>query len=82
MDVPPVTIEVHISNGLPEAAVRESKDRVRSALINSRLDFPARVTQARERQLARSGKPNARLPANAHVAGAVGYRVLDRRKAS
>ncbi|MGH8403801.1 MAG: YifB family Mg chelatase-like AAA ATPase, partial [Gammaproteobacteria bacterium] len=28
--------------GLPEAAVRESRDRVRSALINSRFDFPAR----------------------------------------
>lgn len=50
IDAPPVTVEVHISNGLPalnivglpEAAVRESKDRVRSALINSRFDFPAR----------------------------------------
>lgn len=50
IDAPQVTVEVHISNGLPalnivglpEAAVRESKDRVRSALINSRFDFPAR----------------------------------------
>ncbi|WP_344805949.1 YifB family Mg chelatase-like AAA ATPase [Allohahella marinimesophila] len=47
---PLVYIETHISNGLPalsivglpEAAVRESKDRVRSALINSGFDFPAR----------------------------------------
>ena len=46
----PVTVEVHIANGLPalsivglpEAAVRESKDRVRSAIINSHYDFPAR----------------------------------------
>lgn len=46
----PVEVEVHISNGLPaftivglpEAAVRESKDRVRAAIINSRFEFPAR----------------------------------------
>ncbi|RME33990.1 MAG: ATP-dependent protease, partial [Gammaproteobacteria bacterium] len=50
IEAPPVTVEVHLSNGLPalaivglpEAAVRESKDRVRSALINSGLEFPAR----------------------------------------
>lgn len=50
---PLVTVEVHISPGLPslsivglpETAVKESKDRVRSALINSHLDFPAqRIT--------------------------------------
>jgi Subunit ChlI of Mg-chelatase len=49
VDAPEVTIEAHMSSGLPalaivglpEAAVRESKDRVRSALINSRFDFPA-----------------------------------------
>ncbi len=43
-----VTIEVHISNGLPslsivglaEMAVRESKDRVRSAIINANFNFP------------------------------------------
>lgn len=48
IDAPIVTIEVHISNGLPslsivglaEMAVRESKDRVRSALINSQFNFP------------------------------------------
>jgi len=45
-----VTVEVHIANGLPalsivglpEAAVRESKDRVRAAIINSHYEFPAR----------------------------------------
>lgn len=50
LHAPLVTIEVHISNGLPaltmvglpEAAVRESKDRVRSALINAGFDFPQR----------------------------------------
>ena len=46
----PVTVETHISGGLPgfaivgmpETAVRESKDRVRSAILNSGLEFPAR----------------------------------------
>lgn len=50
IDAPPVTVEAHLSAGLPaftvvglpEAAVRESRDRVRSALLNSRFDFPAR----------------------------------------
>ena len=47
---PQVTIEVHLSNGLPslsivglaDVEVKESKDRVRAALINSQFDFPAR----------------------------------------
>ena len=47
---PAVTVEVHLSNGLPslsivglpETAVKESKDRVRSALINSQFSFPPR----------------------------------------
>ncbi len=50
IDAPAVTVEVHLSNGLPglnivglpEAAVKESKDRVRSALINSQFEFPTR----------------------------------------
>ncbi len=50
IDAPEVCVEVHLGNGLPslsivglpEAAVRESKDRVRAALINSHFDFPAR----------------------------------------
>jgi len=45
-----VNVEVHLSNGLPsfsivglpQAAVKESKDRVRSAIINSNFDFPCR----------------------------------------
>jgi len=47
---PIVTVEAHISNGipnlaivgLPETAVKESRDRVRSALLNSNFEFPAR----------------------------------------
>lgn len=50
LDAPDVTVEVHITGGLPalsivglpEAEVKESKDRVRSAIINSRFEFPAR----------------------------------------
>lgn len=50
IDAPLVSVEVHLSNGLPglsivglpEAAVKESKDRVRSALLNSQFEFPAR----------------------------------------
>ncbi|MCL6704888.1 YifB family Mg chelatase-like AAA ATPase [Pseudomonas sp. T1.Ur] len=50
VEAPAVTVEVHLANGLPsltmvglpEAAVKESKDRVRSAIINSGLNFPAR----------------------------------------
>lgn len=50
---PPVEVEVHLSGGLPafnivglpEAAVKESRDRVRSAILNSHFDFPAsRIT--------------------------------------
>jgi len=52
IDAPLVTVEVHLANGLPnlnivglpELAVKESKDRVRGALLNSRFDFPARRT--------------------------------------
>jgi magnesium chelatase family protein len=50
IDAPPVTVEVHLANGLPnfnivglpEKAVQESRDRVRSALINAGFEFPAR----------------------------------------
>jgi magnesium chelatase family protein len=50
LDAPPVRVETHLSNGLPafhivglpETAVRESKDRVRSAIINSCFEFPNR----------------------------------------
>jgi len=50
IDAPLVRVEAHLANGLPafnivglpETAVRESKDRVRSALINSYFDFPDR----------------------------------------
>ena len=47
---PLVSVEVHLSGGLPglfivglpEAAVKESKDRVRGAILNSQFEFPSR----------------------------------------
>ena len=50
MDAPQVTVEAHLANGLPnftivglpEAEVKEAKDRVRAALQNARFEFPAR----------------------------------------
>ncbi|MBE9539383.1 MAG: YifB family Mg chelatase-like AAA ATPase [Proteobacteria bacterium] len=50
IQAPLVRVETHLSNGLPafhivgmpETAVRESKDRVRSALLNSYFEFPDR----------------------------------------
>lgn len=50
VDAPAVTVEAHLANGLPslalvglpETAVKESKDRVRSAILNCAFDFPPR----------------------------------------
>tara|TARA_R110000823_G_scaffold119998_8_gene244359 strand:+ start:24908 stop:26401 length:1494 start_codon:yes stop_codon:yes gene_type:complete len=50
IDAPLVQVETHLSNGLPafhivglpETAVRESRDRVRCALLNSHFEFPDR----------------------------------------
>lgn len=53
INAPAVSVEVHIANGLPslsivglpETEVKESKDRVRAALLNARFEFPAqRIT--------------------------------------
>jgi magnesium chelatase family protein len=49
-DALPVSVEVHLGNGLPsftivglpEAEVKESRERVRAALTNCRFEFPAR----------------------------------------
>jgi len=48
MDTPRVTVETHLPGGLPgftlvglpETAVREAKDRVKSAIQNCNMDFP------------------------------------------
>jgi magnesium chelatase family protein len=50
IEAPLVTVEVHLSNGLPafnivglpETSVKESRERVRSALLNANFEFPAR----------------------------------------
>lgn len=50
VDAPLVTVETHLSNGipslsmvgLPETAVKESRERVRCAILNAGLEFPAR----------------------------------------
>ena len=50
VEAPAVTVEAHLANGLPslalvglpETAVKESKDRVRSAILNCAFDFPPR----------------------------------------
>jgi magnesium chelatase family protein len=50
IDAPLVRVETHLANGLPafhivglpETAVRESKDRVRCAILNSHFTFPDR----------------------------------------
>jgi magnesium chelatase family protein len=50
VQAPPVEVEVHLANGLPnfcivglpEAEVKESRDRVRAAIQTSQFEFPSR----------------------------------------
>ena len=50
VEAPPVSVEVHLANGLPafhivglpDTEVRESRERVRAALLHSGFDFPNR----------------------------------------
>jgi len=50
VEAPPVSVEVHLGNGLPafhvvglpDTEVRESRERVRAALLHSGFDFPNR----------------------------------------
>ena len=50
IEAPEVIVEVHLANGLPsftivglpEAEVKESKDRVRAALQTAQFEFPSR----------------------------------------
>lgn len=53
IDAPLIRVEVHITNGLPafsivglpEASVKEARERVRSALLTGQFTFPAaRIT--------------------------------------
>ena len=53
IDAPEVTVEVHLGPGLPafhivglpDAEVREARDRVRAALNHARFEFPAPGTK-------------------------------------
>ncbi len=67
----PVSIEVHVSNGLPgftvvglpDAACRESRDRVRAALLSTSLPWPLkRVTVNLAPSGVRKGGPGLDLP--------------------
>jgi len=67
----PVSIEAHVSNGLPgftivglpDAACRESRDRVRAALLSSGLPWPLkRVTVNLAPSGVRKGGPGLDLP--------------------
>ncbi|MEY4863448.1 MAG: Competence protein ComM, partial [Pseudomonadota bacterium] len=50
IQAPPISVEVHLANGLPafhivglpNAQLRESRERVRAALLQSGFDFPQR----------------------------------------
>ena len=50
IDAVPIQVEVHLANGLPafnivgmpETAVKEARERVRAAIVNSGFEFPAR----------------------------------------
>jgi magnesium chelatase family protein len=83
-----VSVEVHVSNGLPgftvvglpDAAVRESRDRVRAALLSSGLTWPLRrVTVNLAPSGVRKGGSGLDLPIAVGVLAATG--VLDVRTA-
>ena len=50
MDAPQVEVEAHLANGLPafnivglpDTEVKESRDRVRAAILQSGFDFPSK----------------------------------------
>jgi len=52
LNAPPVLVEVHIASGLPsftlvglpDTEVKEARDRVRAAILNSGFEFPAKRT--------------------------------------
>lgn len=84
-----VRVEVHISSGLPffdlvglpDAAVREARQRVRSAIKNTGLEFPlGRITLNLAPAHLRKGGPHFDLPLAAGIlsaSGQLGARDLD-----
>lgn len=88
---PTVRVEVHLAGGLPamsivglpEAAVREAKDRVRAAILCAQFEFPARrITinlapadlpkEGGYRLLARHGRVQATCPYHGRMGAADG----------
>lgn len=89
VDGRPVTVEVHVSSGLPcftvvglpDAAVRESRDRGRAALLSSGLSWPMqRITvnlaPATSNQVT-SGPANGRRRLSRRSGGVVSVAVCD-----
>jgi magnesium chelatase family protein len=77
----PVAVEVHVSNGLPgftvvglpDAAVRESRDRVRAAMLSSDLPWPLqRITVNLAPSGVRKGGAGLDLPIAVGVLAATG----------
>jgi len=86
IDAAPVTIEVDVSFGLPgftvvglpDASVRESRDRIRSAIRNSGFEFPKhRITVNLAPADVRKGGASFDLPIALGLLAASG--VIDRR---
>ena len=78
IDSPQVTVEVHLSRGLPslsivglpETAVKESKDRMRSAILTNHFDFLlSRITVLRK------------INRNKHLIEAISYRRFEKTEA-
>ena len=65
MNAPLVEVEAHLANGLPhfnivglpDTEVKESRDRVRAAIIQSGFDFPAKENYRQPR----TGRPPKRI---------------------
>jgi magnesium chelatase family protein len=75
---PQVTVEVHLSRdlpslsivGLPETAVKESKDRMRSAILTNHFDFQfSRITVLRK------------INGNKHLIEAISYSRFEKTEA-
>jgi magnesium chelatase family protein len=86
VDGRPVTVEVHVSNGLPgytvvglpDAAVRESRERVRAALLSSQLAWPLkRVTVNLAPSAVRKTGAGLDLPTALGLMAAVGELPVD-----
>ena len=78
IEAPLVSVETHPSSGLPaltivglpETAVKESKDRMRSAILTNHFDFPlSRITVL------------CKIKRNKHLIEAISYRRFEKTEA-